>query len=220
MVILPHARRWKRGLRRRIHQASWIRSTAPIPQLTDLLNSESPLKRFASRYIYQGIDQILLRDLGFGAKTSTAAAPTVSSVPVKRPLPDDLPASPRIPEPRYRDDRPPPPRGDLPMKRPRPLSPPPRERERWPAPPPPENGWGQRRELSPPPRRVEVRGPPPPAPMPPSEPLDRSGLPKTIVWFLGNLPSARTFDGESGLRSMHEKICLTTLHPRRPTVPS
>src|SRR4051812_2599139 len=161
-----------------------------------LCRPESPLKRFASRYSYQGIDQILVRDLGFGVKPAAAAPQPPVSVPAKRPLREESPArlSPRIPEPRYRDDRPPPPRDDGPAKRHRPSSPPrDRQRDRWAG--PPDNAWGGRREPSPPPRRVEVRAQPPPPPMPPAEPLDRSGLPKSVVWFLGNLPSARTFDG-------------------------
>jgi len=192
-------------------------------RFAEVFPNDSPLKRFAQRFTYNGIDEIALRDLGFGLRSRpsssnpaplppiSALQPVIPSPNHKRPAPE----SPRSP-PRRRDsfDRSrSPTRSDLgpaPFKRYRPASPPPprrfpltdrdrgppqrysgpplRERERSPLPPP----------LPPIPRREE-RAPLPSSPQPlplPRDQLDPSGVAKPLAWFIGTLPSARSFDGK------------------------
>ena len=55
--------------------------------------SDSPLKRFAQRFIYNGIDQIALRDLGFGRR-AIAPPPAVPSLPA--PVDSRLPPAPTL----------------------------------------------------------------------------------------------------------------------------
>ncbi|TXT07763.1 uncharacterized protein COLE_04687 [Cutaneotrichosporon oleaginosum] len=160
--------------------------------------SDSPLKRFAQRHTYAGVDEIALRDLGLRARQAGApalAAPARTAAPVppaapRRPLPPHMarppvpPFPPRtaspLPSSPAKRDRSPPrsPRADA--KRARPASPPRRF-----GPPAPVAGG---RSPVPPPRG---RGPHPP----PGSERDRSGLPKAVSWFVGTLPPARSFDG-------------------------
>jgi cleavage stimulation factor subunit 3 len=95
-------------------------------------------------------------------------------------------------------------------KRPRPLSPPrERERERW-------DGPSRRRFGSPPAweRERERDGPPPPPRRPDRDREDEKAvtLPSVITWFVGQLPSASAFDGESTipLRSCFYHISIIT----------
>lgn len=135
-------------------------------RFTEVYPNDAPLKRFAAKYNYLGNDQIAIRDLGFGLKPPSAPAPKPAA---KRPLPEE-----KDPRRLGRDRQRPEP---LP-KRPRPASPPRN---------PPQNRWNPPpREPSPPPRAR-------PAPRP--EPPHPSGLSPALIWFLGNLPSARVFDG-------------------------
>lgn len=178
-----------------------------------------PLKRFAQRYTYDGVDEIALRDLGAGrrappqAPKAQAAAPVavapptgpsgamppfppnrgrVASPPVRQP-PPHLPVT-------KRDRSPPRSPGRLDgFKRQRGPSPPPRvvsggrfspapPRDRSPVPPP---RYG--------PGAVAARAPVPPVVPAPAVPayaqFDRTGLPKPVSWFIGQLPPARVFDG-------------------------
>lgn len=163
-------------------------------------NTDAPLRRFAARFAYDGIDEIASRDLGFGVKRESAAAAA------------SIPAGPLIK--RAREDSPT--RSSLHLTEaqrfpPQPLGrepPPKRQRGFSPAPPPPppaqnmqqrRNGDGRRRDFSPPPMRSGPgMGPPMQAPSMSQPGLERdaSGLPKSVVWFLGNLPRARLFDGK------------------------
>lgn len=148
-------------------------------RFTEVYPNDAPLKRFAAKYNYLGNDQIAIRDLGFGLKPPAAAAAPKPAAPAKRPLPEEGSPSQtmrRLGRDRERDRQRPEP---LP-KRPRPASPPPPRpaQNRWNAPP---------REPSPPPRAR--------ATVPRPEPAHPSGLSPALVWFLGNLPSARAFDG-------------------------
>lgn len=167
--------------------------------------NDSALKRFAARYTYHGIDEIAIRDLGFGRgrtapRQQAVAAPAGAAgaaVPAMPPFP---PSAARTSSPHKRDRSPPrsPARGD--MKRARPASPRPFAREL----PAHQAGRFQApiRERSPiPPPRAVV---PPRAIVPPAAPAaavpnyqqyDRSGLPKPLTWFMGTLPPARSFDG-------------------------
>ena len=89
------------------------------------LTLDSPLKRFAQRFTYNGLDQIALRDLGFGSRQPPP------SPPAKRPLPESpRPASP-VKRPRAESPRPPPQRfrdrtPRSPPRREPPVIPPPR----------------------------------------------------------------------------------------------
>ncbi|WWC61133.1 uncharacterized protein I303_103712 [Kwoniella dejecticola CBS 10117] len=240
-------------------------------RFAEVFPNDSPLKRFAQRYTYNGIDQIAARDLGFSAthrpqpqqpavqaniplpsasSSSSAAAPNHAQSPAgyKRPLPDSesprrdrdhrrasLDRSPK----RYKAHSPPPPPRRYPDRE--------RDRERD-IPPPRERGTSGRynqpqgqghgrghggRDSRSPFASVsgsvsvssDPRGPPPPSSIPPqargpppgtgpsygavpigSSPQiagvppaaldrDRSGMGKPLVWFIGNLPTARAFDG-------------------------
>ncbi|WVR05236.1 hypothetical protein IAU60_002248 [Kwoniella sp. DSM 27419] len=219
--------------------------------------NDSPLKRFAQRYAYNGVDQIALRDLGFGAvrpavivpnptlvSASAPAAPAPLPVPAagsstgappspggyKRPAPEsprramgherggsiDASRSPK----RYRTQAhspPPPPRrypdrevsGPGPGPGPRdrggsgrfsqPPGPGPmggRDRSPMVLPPPPPGGRNDRPPYGGAP--APMSGPPGPGPSGSAGGMmdrDRSGLGKPLVWFIGNLPSARSFDG-------------------------
>ncbi|WWD10146.1 hypothetical protein V865_008280 [Kwoniella europaea PYCC6329] len=211
-------------------------------RFAEVFPNDSPLKRFAQRYTYNGIDQIALRDLGFSASArppvlaqANVPLPTTSFTPVlppppiaaavvppiggpshspsggyKRPLPEggsprrgSIDRSPK----RYKAHSPPPPPRRYPDRE--------RERERD-FPPrdnrdrdrnvsggrynalPPTNGRDRSPFTStapppPPPGQMGSRGPPPPAGY--ALDKDRSGMGKPLVWFIGNLPSARAFDG-------------------------
>ncbi|OCF36522.1 hypothetical protein I316_01772 [Kwoniella heveanensis BCC8398] len=252
-------------------------------RFVEVFPNDSPLKRFAQRYTYNGVDQIALVDLGFGAVKPVAPAPAPvpipgansvqSSVPLqpgasaggpppspggyKRPAPDSPRREGRSHGPgggggggghdrrgsvdrspkRYRAHSPiPPPRRypDREPQREREPLPPPRDRTgsgRFSQPPmghghgPHGNGPVNGRERSPmiPPgagggvgpgsiggrrddRPPMSGGPPPPplagggmmgAPTPAGATMDRdrSGLGRALVWFIGNLPSSRSFDG-------------------------
>jgi len=98
--------------------------------------------------------------------------------------------SPRVPEPRFREERQPLPPHQPPVKRQRGFSPPRRNNRQ---------SEDRRRDFSPPPpvRRDAPPSMPPPAVLPPALERDPSGLPRSVVWFMGNLPRARLFDGET-----------------------
>lgn len=155
---------------------------------------DAPLKRFAQRYTYMGVDEIALRDLGFGIRPPQAPAP---QPPIQA-----------RPQPRRPDS--PPPRRTPPMRNPSPIRPRESYHERSPvsrqepvfkrravSPPPqtrrfpPEKRWNGPRERSPPPMPAPRQERAPPMPMP-----DRGGLTPALNWFIGILPNNRSFDGE------------------------
>lgn len=91
-----------------------------------LSRPDSPLKRFAQRFAYNGLDQIALRDLGFGRRQPPQMPPPMpqinssipppvqagilpqrplSPIPVKRPLPRESPQPVRPPSPMYKRPR-------------------------------------------------------------------------------------------------------------------
>lgn len=197
--------------------------------------TDSPLKRFAQRFTYHGIDQIALRDLGFGLR-SRQPPPPVQSLPprpispAKRPAPDsprdrrssidrDRERS-RSPGPgykRYRQASPPPPRR-YPL--------PERERDRGPRynnGPPPRDRSPLPIPLPPMPRRDD-RGPmPTPPPVMPPPPAvvsqyDRSGVAKPLAWFISTLPPARAFDGKLLCYMVENDLALADI--ARPNLPS
>ncbi|WRT67126.1 uncharacterized protein IL334_004092 [Kwoniella shivajii] len=233
----------------------------------EVFPNDSPLKRFAQRYTYNGIDQIAIRDLGFSSSIRSSIQPNhiQQSLPVPsastsaqgqaqgqigigNPPPVLAPtgiASPgggykrSAPESPQRENRrgsidrspkryrgthspPPPPRRYPDREREVAPHPPHRERERdrntsgrfnQPSSSLPPNGRDRspftntNNPTQPPiPQRGSV--PPPgygtPIVPPPSSTLgippaaldrDRSGLGKPLIWFIGNLPTARAFDG-------------------------
>ena len=143
---------------------------------TSRADEDSPLKRFAQRFTYNGLDQIALRDLGFGARQAPP------SPLVKRPLPE----SPRLASPIKRQ------RAGSPQR------PPQKFRDRTPRSPP-------RREPNMPPVHVPTHASvnaPTQAPIhtavhaPVHAPLTY-GAYRPLIHFIGSLPSARSFDGES-----------------------
>jgi cleavage stimulation factor subunit 3 len=193
--------------------------------------SDSPLKRFAQRFTYNGIDQIALRDLGFGIGPRSIAAsarPTPIQAPLPPPHPSLPPLPPSLPQPPIHaspnNKRPLPGTSSPDQRRPsidhsaqrprspeykrqRPASPPRRfdgrprySRDRSPLPPQqlPQQGQGQGQ----PPMGMNMNMgmgmvvPPPIVPSPRDQ-LDPSGLTRPLVWFIGNLPSVRAFDGLS-----------------------
>lgn len=172
---------------------------------------DPPIKRLAQRHIYLGTDAIADRDLGFAiARRSTASSlgrTETSQSLFSGSQPQAQPATKRAASPDYRkrdDGR----AGDYSggHKRVRPSSPPPargpdrgpdrgpeRERDggRWDGP--------QRRRFSPPPGppgrgRDSV---PPPRGHDRDDDKPRQGqLPNVLSWFIGELPTPASFDGE------------------------
>jgi len=158
---------------------------------------ETPLKRFASRYTFNGIDEIALRDLGVGrvrpAPTPAPAAPG-AALPPFPPTGAVRPASPVRNSPQKRPLSPPrsPARVDA-FKRARGVSPP------RPAFQPPHAGRfaPPNRDVSPFPAArppVPVAGRVPPA-GPTAHAANPGGLPQALSWFIGRLPTTRSFDG-------------------------
>ncbi|KAI9638306.1 putative cleavage stimulation factor, 77kDa subunit [Dioszegia hungarica] len=198
-------------------------------RFSETFPGDSPLKRFAQRYTYNGMDQIARRDLGFGSpRPQPAAAPQAPFLPppVQNMPPPTMaiapppaqtishPLPPRSHSPsrngngdfggnkRYRPNSPPPPR----RFDPGPIAPPAKGRGYLPPPggdrppvhmgPGPGPGYGGA-----PPRHASGNGIPPPpggyggpGPMPPRDGWDRSGVSKGVAWFVGQLPTARSFD--------------------------
>ncbi|BEI92019.1 uncharacterized protein CcaverHIS019_0408390 [Cutaneotrichosporon cavernicola] len=161
--------------------------------------SDSPLKRFAQRHTYAGVDEIALRDLGLRARqggAGPAAAPHTAAPPAA-PAPGPALRGRAIPPHMARPPVPPfPPRTASPIP---PSSPAKRDRS---PPRSPRPDIKRARPASPPRRFAPVGGhspvPPPrgrgPQPPPGSE-RDRSGLPTALSWFVGTLPPTRQFDG-------------------------
>ncbi|WVO21992.1 mRNA 3'-end-processing protein RNA14 [Cryptococcus decagattii] len=183
-------------------------------RFSEVFPEDAPLKRFAQRWSYNGIDQIAIRDLGFNRArmgvpvlpastiaptlpppTASITDPVVAPVPVqppqesyKRPAPEDI--TPRQPSSTEFSRSP---------KRHRAQSPPRRYAERDDRPP-----AGRYRDSLPP---VKAPSSIPPAHLgagstfatPPSGGYggdkDRSGLEKPLAWFMAQLPNARSFDG-------------------------
>lgn len=184
-------------------------------RFSEVFPEDAPLKRFAQRWSYNGIDQIAIRDLGFNRArmgvpilpastiaptlpppTASITAPVVVPAPVqppqesyKRPAPEDI--TPRQPSSTEFSRSP---------KRHRAQSPPRRYAERDDRPP-----AGRYRDSLPP---VKAPSSIPPAHLgagstfatPPSGGYggdkDRSGLEKPLAWFMAQLPNARSFDGK------------------------
>lgn len=186
---------------------------------------DPPIKRFAQRHMYLGIDAIADRDLGFAlARKATAANPLGKSETQQSLISSSTPqGTKRVASPDYRNKREDNNRGvgggggggggggsggtggdyNQGNKRMRPSSPPrgvDRDREtRW-------EGPSRRRPFSPPPTtsawdrddRPRAR-----EPLPPSRTQEREeekprqpSIPPVISWFVGDLPGAASFDGD------------------------
>lgn len=183
-------------------------------RMSEVFPEDAPLKRFAQRWSYNGIDQIAIRDLGFNrARMGVAAPPAFAIAPVLPPVPASIPAPIAVPTPvqppqeSYKRPAP----EDIPPRRPssaefsrspkrhRAQSPPRRYPERDDRPPP-----GRYRDSLPPVKAPSSIPPPPlagPAYATPSSGAyggdkDRSGLEKPLAWFMAQLPNARSFDGQ------------------------
>lgn len=147
---------------------------------------DSPLKRFAQRFTFDGIDEIALRDLGFGKHRAAAAAPVAP--PALPPagvglLQQQAGIAPRSPQKR--------PLSPLPA-----ASPGRDKRQRPASPAPPARGmqrFGSQDTRPPAMPPMPPRGVPPRSV--PTPPVHRSGLPNQLVWFIGQLPPTRSFDG-------------------------
>jgi cleavage stimulation factor subunit 3 len=205
-ISLPH-RSWRSGWRRCIH---WVRdaliSFVSLILRRTFMRSDTPIKRFAQRYTYLGIDTIAGHDLGFARRSSQTSTPldanqalpsnphTSMPQPPTGPLADrdrPIPSGPAprraSPDPRRRSESSPPP-----AKRFRPASPPPGRR----VPEPRDNNrdrWEDRDRPGPSSRR-----PASPAPAPTSQVRAREpegGIPSEVLRFIGMLPSASAFDG-------------------------
>lgn len=131
-----------------------------------MLMPDSALKRFAQRFTYNGLDQIALRDLGFGLRHPPplpAPVPAAQSIPTFAPLPVQAIAPPPVvPQANQAQTIPPPRPISPPIKRSHPESP----RQR-----PPSPAYKRPRAQSPPNRFTPPRdripsvgssGPPPP----------------------------------------------------------
>lgn len=156
--------------------------------LTCLIFTDTPIKRFAQRYIYLGIDTIAGHDLGFAQRSRQSPASAAGPIPAPSNTgfaiaPPTGPASDRIPPRRASPDN----RG-----RRREPSPPPAKRFKPSSPPP----GPARRE-----REPQRPAPPPRRPSPPPPAKEEPTIPGQLLWFIGTLPSAAAFDGESRSRA-------------------
>ena len=178
------------------------------------ISKDPPIKRFAQRHMYLGIDAIADRDLGFAlARKVTNANPLGKSETQQSLTSTGTPqGTKRVASPDYRNKREDN-RGaggsggnggdyNQGNKRLRPSSPPrgvDRDREtRW-------EGPSRRRPFSPPPTSTWDRDDRPRArePLPPSRAQEREeekprqvSIPPVISWFVGDLPAAPSFDGD------------------------
>ncbi|WVQ71644.1 hypothetical protein IAR50_001184 [Cryptococcus sp. DSM 104548] len=181
--------------------------------LREVYPNDAPLKRFAQRWCYNGIDEIAIRDLGF-SQSRTARAPALPrpAAPMA-PAADLAPAAPApmpapilqesykrsAPEDLARHDS-----GDYPSRSPK------RHRGQSPRRDLPidrgDRGPSGRYSREPSLSKIPPPGLPnglglaaptygsPVVPSPDSD-RDRSGLGKPLAWFMAQLPSARAFDG-------------------------
>ena len=173
---------------------------------------DPPIKRFAQRHMYLGIDAIADRDLGFAMARKATATNSLGKSETQQSLISS--ATPqgtkRNASPDYRSKREDNRGGsggsadyNQGSKRMRPSSPTrgaDRDREtRW------EGPSSRRRPFSPPPASAWDRDDRPRArePLPPSRAQDREedkprqvSIPPVISWFVGDLPTASSFDGE------------------------
>jgi cleavage stimulation factor subunit 3 len=179
---------------------------------------DPPIKRFAQRHMYLGIDAIADRDLGFAMARKATATSSLGKSETQQSLLSSGPqqGTKRMASPDYRSKREDNRGGsggsggdynNQGSKRMRPSSPPPRgvDRDR-------ETRWeggpsSRRRPFSPPPPptsswdrddRPRAREPPPPsrAHEREEEKPRQVSVPPVISWFVGDLPSASSFDGE------------------------
>ncbi|OWZ63165.1 mRNA 3'-end-processing protein RNA14 [Cryptococcus neoformans] len=183
-------------------------------RFSEVFPEDAPLKRFAQRWSYNGIDQIAIRDLGFNRARMGVAVPPVPAIAPALPPPTAsisapiaVPAPVQPPQESYKRSAP----EDIPPRRPssaefsrspkrhRAQSPPRRYAERDDRPPP-----GRYRDSLPPVKAPSSIPPPhlgagPAYATPPSGAYggdkDRSGLEKPLAWFMAQLPNARSFDG-------------------------
>ena len=178
--------------------------------ITCLFEKDPPIKRFAQRHMYLGIDAIADRDLGFAMARKATATNSLGKSETQQSLMSSGPTqgTKRMASPDYRNKREDNRGGsggsgdyNQGSKRMRPSSPPrggDRDREtRW-------EGPSRRRPFSPPPSAWD-RDDRPRArePLPPSRAQEREeekprqvSIPPVISWFVGDLPSASSFDGD------------------------
>ena len=184
-----------------------------------LFQKDPPIKRFAQRHMYLGIDAIADRDLGVAMARKATATNSLGKSETQQSLMSSglTQGTKRNASPDYRGKR-----EDIrggsgggggsgdynQSKRMRPSSPPPRgvDRDR-------ETRWdggpsSRRRPFSPPPPTSswdrDDRPPRGRDPLPPSRAQEREeekprqvSIPPVISWFVGDLPTASSFDGDS-----------------------
>ena len=184
-----------------------------------LSQKDPPIKRFAQRHMYLGIDAIADRDLGVAMARKATATNSLGKSETQQSLFSSGPTqgTKRMASPDYRGKREDNRGGSgggggsgdyniQGSKRMRPSSPPPRgvDRDREPrweggpssrrrpfSPPPPTSSWDRDDR---PPRGRE--------PLPPSRTQEREeekprqvSIPPVVSWFVGELPTASSFDG-------------------------
>ncbi|KAH8832695.1 Suf-domain-containing protein [Flagelloscypha sp. PMI_526] len=142
-------------------------------RIAEAYPSETPIKRFAQRHMYLGTDAIATRDLGFSQtkKPNTNKSKTAGTKDVSLVLSSTGPSASnkRAPSPESRKVPEP--------KRARPNSPPRGGDDR-------DRSWNSRRKSPPPPPRRDREEEKPPI-----------HIPAVITSFIGQLPSASSFDG-------------------------
>ncbi|PBK72172.1 Suf-domain-containing protein [Armillaria solidipes] len=197
---------WERWARYEYQYADLEAALKLEKRMADVYPNDPPLKRFAQRHVYLGVDAIAARDLGVAiAKKSTSAlgrSDTIQSLLATPPTPvtggTKRPPSPEHRKPR--DDR----SGDYgpSHKRARPNSPPLRssDRDRWESSRDGPSSSRGRRYSPPPPSSKDRERPPLPPPRRQEKEKDKEEekpvtLPPVISYFLGSLPSASEFDG-------------------------
>ncbi|KAJ3999710.1 hypothetical protein F5050DRAFT_880660 [Lentinula boryana] len=203
---------WERWARYE-HQYGDLEASQKIDQrMAELYPNDPPIKRFAQRHIYLGLDAIASRDIGARVrKENSSRGDTLSSITSsndRSSSSNSLLKRQSSPEHEKR-------RGEHGgQKRQRNLSPSrERERERW-------DGASRRRSPGPPPekersfRRQEKE----------RDEEKTVVLPQALSWFIGQLPAPSNFDGpvfrtEDLINLFKNAVIPSTTRPRSPPAP-
>ncbi|KAG9027591.1 mRNA 3'-end-processing protein rna14 [Tulasnella sp. JGI-2019a] len=166
---------WERWARYEYHFSDLAATQKLEQRMAEAFPSDPPIKRFAHKYTYLGIDAVASRDLGFGIKQAgSQQAPRAEPV-----------SAPAAPEPSVNNGgnhK----RAASPARRRDPSPPPKRFKGGSPPPGPRGRNWERERD-----RSQDMSGRKPYSP----RRKDADAIPEGVAWFMGTLPSAIAFDG-------------------------
>ncbi|KAG8882441.1 mRNA 3'-end-processing protein rna14 [Tulasnella sp. 331] len=172
---------WERWARYEYHFSDLAATQKLEQRMAEAFPSDPPIKRFAHKYTYLGIDAVASRDLGFSIKaTSGSQAPPRVDPPPPPPVANDAAAA--IVANNSGNHK----RGASPARRRDPS--PPSKRFKGGSPPPGPRGRNWERERD---RSQDMGGRRPYSP----RRKDVDAVPEGVAWFMGTLPSAVAFDG-------------------------